>query len=332
MRIRALTTLVLTSALLAPLPRGAAADPGAATVGPRGRIFLPNPVVTLHDQSLTDRKDADYAALQPAYVVAALDHLGGSGYLRGDFATVRGATGRAFAADGQFLYGRHDDRFKQVMAYFAITSAQEYIQSLGFHDIQSDGITVKVNQYGVDNSYFDPTKDLIRLGKGGVDDAEDLEVIWHEYGHAIQEAESPGFGTNHDSGSIGEGFGDYWAATMSQPVSGGYGVACIADWDSVSYTSDVPHCLRRVDTDLTVADVNGRIHHDGEIWSRALWDIHRALGRRTADTIILAAQYHFAPGTTFRDAALETIEAARQTDGWVAVGVVRTAFEDRGIL
>jgi hypothetical protein len=32
---------------------------------------------------------------------------------------------------------------------------------------------------GSDNSYFDPTKDLIRLGKGGVDDAEDLEVIWH---------------------------------------------------------------------------------------------------------------------------------------------------------
>ena len=33
---------------------------------PAGRIFLPNPVVTLHDQSLTDRKDEDYAALQPA--------------------------------------------------------------------------------------------------------------------------------------------------------------------------------------------------------------------------------------------------------------------------
>jgi hypothetical protein len=332
MRIRVVTTPLLAFALLASLAPRAGADPGGATVGPQGRIFLPNPVVTLHDQSLTDRKDSDYAALQPAYFVESLDHLDGSGYLSGDFVRVRGATGRAFEADGQFLYGRHDDRFEQVMAYFGITSAQEYIQSLGFHDIQSDGIRVKVNQYGIDNSYFDPTKDLIRLGKGGVDDAEDLEVIWHEYGHAIQEAESPGFGTNHDSGSIGEGFGDYWAATMSQPVSGGYGVTCIADWDSISYTTDVPHCLRRVDTNLTVADVNGRIHHDGQIWSRALWDIHRALGRRTADTIILTAQYRFAPGTTFRDAALETIEAARQVGGSAAASVARTAFEDRGIL
>jgi hypothetical protein len=304
----------------------------ATTAGPAGRIFLPNPVVTLHDQSLTDRKDADYAALRPAYVVARLDHLDGSGYLQGDFVTVRGSSGRAFEADRRFLYGRHDERFEQVMAYYGITHAQEYIQRLGFTGIQSDGITVKVNQYGIDNSYFDPTKDLIRLGKGGVDDAEDLEVIWHEYGHAIQEAESPGFGVGHDAGSIGEGFGDYWAATMSQPVSGGYGVTCIADWDSISYTVDVPHCLRRVDTDLTVDDQTGRIHHDGQIWSRALWDIHKALGRMPADRIILTAQYHFNPSTTFRDAALEVIDAARSLGGTTAVSAARNAFEDRGIL
>jgi Fungalysin metallopeptidase (M36) len=320
---------VAVATVLALLPGRVGA---ATTTGPAGRIFLPNPVVTLHDQSLTDRKDADYAALQPAYRIVALDHLDGSGYLQGDFVTVRGSGGRAFEPDQRFLYGRSDTRFEQVMAYYAITRAQEYIQSLGFTDIQSDGITVKVNQYGIDNSYFDPTKDLIRLGKGGVDDAEDLEVIWHEYGHAIQEAESPGFGVGHDAGSIGEGFGDYWAATMSQPVSGGYGVTCIADWDSVSYTVDVPHCLRRVDTDLTVNDQNGRIHHDGQIWSRALWDIHTALGRTTADTIVLTAQYHFNPSTTFRDAALEVVDAARSVGGTAAANVARTAFEDRGIL
>jgi len=320
---------VAVATVLALLPGRVGA---ATTTGPAGRIFLPNPVVTLHDQSLTDRKDADYAALQPAYRIVALDHLDGSGYLQGDFVTVRGSGGRAFEPDQRFFYGRSDTRFEQVMAYYAITRAQEYIQSLGFTDIQSDGITVKVNQYGIDNSYFDPTKDLIRLGKGGVDDAEDLEVIWHEYGHAIQEAESPGFGVGHDAGSIGEGFGDYWAATMSQPVSGGYGVTCIADWDSVSYTVDVPHCLRRVDTDLTVNDQNGRIHHDGQIWSRALWDIHTALGRTTADTIVLTAQYHFNPSTTFRDAALEVVDAARSVGGTAAANVARTAFEDRGIL
>ena len=315
------------------------APAGAATGAPEptdstgvGRLFVPNAIVALRDDSITDRKDADYPALRSAYSVRTLTHLDGSGYLRGDFADVRGSGGRAFEPDLSFLYGRDDGRFEQVMAYYAITEAQIYLQSLGFSDIQSDGITVRVNQFGVDNSYFDPKKDLIRLGKGGVDDAEDLEVVWHEYGHAIQHAQVEGYGASTDARAIGEGFGDYWAATMSEPVSGGFGVACIAEWDAISYTPERPFCLRRVDLKLTVDDRTGRIHHDGQIWSRALWDIHRALGRTTADTVILTAQEDFNPATTFRDAALNTVDAARRLLGRDAESVVREAFADRGIL
>ena len=94
----------------------------------------------------------------------------------------------------------------------------------------------------------------------------------------------------------------------------------------------VPHCLRRTDLDLTVADENGRIHHDGQIWSRALWDIHQWLGRTTADTIILEAQFSFAPDTSFADAALATVAAAEQVAGHGAAIKVEKAFQDRGIL
>ena len=303
----------------------------ASAVG-EGRLFVPNAIVSMRDDTITDRKDADYPKIQPAYSVQALTDLDGSGYLRGDYVDVRGSGGRAFEPDLSFIYGRDDGRFEQTMAYYGITQSQRYIQSLGFTDIQSDGITVKVNQFGVDNSYFDVKHDLIRLGKGGVDDAEDLEVVWHEYGHAIQAAQVRGYGTSTDANAIGEGFGDYWAATMSEPVSGGFGVACIAEWDSISYTPERPFCLRRVNLDLTMEDRTGRIHFDGQIWSRALWDIHRALGRTTADTVILTAQYDFNAGTTFRDAALNTVDAARRLLGRRAETRVREAFVDRGIL
>ena len=53
-----------------------------------GTAFLPNPVADLQDQSLTDRKDADYAALAPAYHRVTLTNLDGSGYLRGDWAVI----------------------------------------------------------------------------------------------------------------------------------------------------------------------------------------------------------------------------------------------------
>jgi hypothetical protein len=297
-----------------------------------GRVFDPNPVVTLQDESLTDRKDADYPALQPAYFVRALTHLDGSGFLRGDFANVSGTTGRAKEKSLNFIYGRHDDRFEQTMAYFDVTGAQVYIQSLGFDDVNNEPQRVKADQFGGDNSFYSPQQDYIKVGKGGVDDGEDAEVIWHEYGHAIQDAQVPGFGEGHDAGSIGEGFGDYWAVTMSQPVSNGFDLPCVADWDSTSYTSEVPHCLRRTDLDLTVADETGKIHHDGQIWSRALWDINQNLGRDEANTIILEAQFFFAPETSFRDAALNTVEVAGDLYGPGAQAVVHQAFEDRGIL
>jgi hypothetical protein len=48
----------------------------------------------------------------------------------------------------------------------------------------------------------------IKYGSGAVDDAEDADVILHEYGHSIQDDQVPGFGAGHQAGSIGEGFGD----------------------------------------------------------------------------------------------------------------------------
>jgi Zn-dependent metalloprotease len=107
----------------------------------------------------------------------------------------------------------------------------------------------------------------------------------------------------------------------------------VADWDSVSYTRETPHCLRRLDgTKHYPEDVEGEVHADGEIWSRALWDIRAALGDTRASTAIVEAQFDFAPGTSFRDAALDTVAAAQRLYGRSAAGQVRKAFADRGIL
>ena len=87
-----------------------------------------------------------------------------------------------------------------------------------------------------------------------------------------------GFGYSVEAWSIGEAFADYWAVTVSEVIAPTPDPACVADWDSVSYTTGTPHCLRRVDLDLHCPqDLNGRVHHDGQIWSRALWDIRVAL-------------------------------------------------------
>jgi len=327
--------------LVALAPSAAASKPGPGTSTGTGRVFLPNPVAALQDQSLTDQKDADYAALQPAYRVVTLTNLDGSGSLRGDWANVVSETGDpAYSPDNTFLYGRTDDRFEQVMAYYWVTEAQKYIQNLGFgttlRPINMESQDVRINQWGLDNSFSWDKKDLLRFGKGGVDDAEDAEVILHEYGHAIQDSQQTpfgGFGASAEAGAIGEGFSDYWAVTVSAVIAPTPDPACVADWDSVSYTSNVPHCLRRVDLDLHYPeDLNGRVHHDGQIWSRALWDIRSSLGNVRADTLILEAQFDFAPDTSMPAAANATVAAAERLYGKNVAKIVRAAFQTRGIL
>jgi len=317
-----------------------AAKGGPGTSTGTGQVFFPNPVAYLQNQSLTDQKDANYPALQPAYVTVTLTNLDGSGYLRGDWANIRSETGNpAFSETNTFIYTRDDDRFEQVMAYYWVTEAQKYIQSLGFgstlRSINKESQDVRINQYGVDNSFSWDKHDLLRFGKGGVDDAEDAEVILHEYGHAVQDSQMTpfGFGTSVEAGSIGEGFADYLAVTVSNVIAPTPDPACVADWDSVSYTSTVPHCLRRVDTNLHYpSDLSGEVHHDGQIWSRALWDIRNALGHVKADTIILEAQFQFAPDTNMPDAAQATVNAAQSLYGSAEANTVRAAFQARGIL
>jgi hypothetical protein len=294
-------------------------------------------------EGLTDQKDSDSAVPEAAYHGVTLTNLDGSGYLCGDYACVRTSTGDlAYSPTNTFDYTRHDDRFEQVMAYYWITEAQKYVHSLGFgvtrRGVDDVSQPVRIDQWGADNSFTtDHPTNEIRYGKGGVDDAEDAEVILHEYGHALHQGQGFEF-ASEQAGAISEGFADYWAVTVSDVVAKRMGWAereplpCVADWDSTSYTSDVPHCLRRVDENLHYpADLSGEVHHDGEIWSRALWDIRRAVGNVKADTLILQGSMDF-PGTTMPDLANRTVAAAQSLYGTRVANAVRGAFEDRGIL
>jgi Zn-dependent metalloprotease len=177
----------------------------------------------------------------------------------------------------------------------------------------------------------------MRFGKGGVDDAEDAEVILHELGHQIHFSQSATFFATTEAGSISEGFGDYWAGTVvewalaqaSLPPSSD--PACIMDWDSTSYTAGPVHCLRRLDTTkMYPADLDGEVHDDGEIWSHALWNLRTAIGATHADTAILFAQFGWT-GTTMPDLAGLIVHQVTNRYGVGAGALATAAFVDRGI-
>jgi hypothetical protein len=334
---RTRTVLLTAAALMLVASVAQAGKPGSGASTGSGRVFAPNPVAALQDQTLTDQKDADYAALQSAYRIKTLTNLDGSGYLVGDWANIRSETGDpAYSPTNEFLYGRSDDRFEQVMGYYWITEAQKYIQSLGFgttrRPVNKESQDLRINTWGQDNSYSWDKHDVIRLGKGGVDDAEDAEVILHEYGHAIHDSQGVDL-QGVEAGGIGEGFGDYWAVTVSNVLAPTADEPCVAAWDATSYDPTPPFCLRRVDTDAHYPESLSAtsVHRNGLIWSRALWDIRNDLGNVKADTLILEAHFDFGAITSMRVGAQKTIAKALALYGAADAAKVQQAFADRGL-
>ena len=340
---RSLLGVIAVAALLAFAATAAiAAKPGSETSTGTASVFVSNPVEDLNDQTLRDQKDSDAAVPAAAYHTVTLTDLDGSGYLRGRWAEIVSETGSpAYSPTNTFLYTRSQDEFEQVMGYYWITESQRYIQSLGFgrqlRAVNMEPQRLRINQWGADNSFATDTKDEIRLGKGGVDDAEDGQVITHEYGHAIHFSQNFSFASS-EAGAISEGFGDYWSVTITEVVRQQLGLppltdpACVADWDATSYDPTAPHCLRRVDSNLHYPEnLTGEVHADGRIWSRALWDIRNAIGHVKADTVIIEGQFDF-PGTTMTELANRTVAAADTLYGNRTARQVRAQFVARGIL
>ena len=227
MRTRSSIAIAALLALgLVPTASAAPKPPPAGGSTAPAQVFFPNPVASLGIESLTDQKDADFFSADPllatAYHRVTLTNLDGTGTLSGDYAKVLSNTGKAATNTGSgFIYTRDQDQFEQTMAYYWVTQAQLYIQSLGFGStlpaVNKRQQLLRIDQFGGDNSFFreGTGKLTITLGKGGVDDAEDGEVIMHEYGHSVQDNQVPGFGSSEEAGAIGEGFGDYLSVTVS---------------------------------------------------------------------------------------------------------------------
>ncbi len=334
------------------LSAGAAAKVRRMTTSlPQGRVFDPNPVVSQQDESLRDHGDANSAVPHAAYQIVDLRHLRGAHTLSGKWARIintNAATPKRDPATGgdTYFFKRSSDYFEQVNTYYAVNAEQDYLRALGLKQVNAESQKLKTDAFAEDNSYYNPASDQISLGSGGVDDAEDPEVIWHEYGHAIQDDQVPGYGTSQQAGAIGEGFGDYMAAVMSQAAAAPNDTsttpaACLMDWDATSYTSGKPHCIRRTDLDLNyLTDRDGEVHDDGQIWSRALWDMYTSPdvnttpGDDAATRIIVEAQFTFTPGISMPAAARRIINTAKALPGTspTLVSAVKTAFKDRHIL
>ncbi|HYC21678.1 MAG TPA: M36 family metallopeptidase [Candidatus Bathyarchaeia archaeon] len=319
-----------------------------------GLAFIPNPVVKLKDDSLEDDDDSAAAVPAAAYSPVTLRDLDapvqGLYQLSGPYVRAVDIEPPTVAPPLEptpdFSFDRSQSGFEWVMVYYHIDSIQRFVQGLGFSSACNRRIDTDAHGvYGADNSYYVPDglgRGLLAFGDGGVDDAEDGEVIAHEYGHAIQDSQCPNCFDGPEAGAIGEGWGDFLAAAYFSDKSGGFQDTCLADWDSRAYSDDVPSCLRRLDTSKRYPeDVVGEVHADGEIWSGALWDILIALsggasptpaGRDTAVSLALESHMLVPSDPSFFEEAQALLDADHVLFGGVHQSLLAAKLSARGLL
>jgi hypothetical protein len=314
----------------------------AAAVRGRARVFQPSPVTAIggHETLLTESRRPRRPP-STAYETVTLWSLKGNGYLEGKRVTTRptGSRRRVRRTSHRFLFDSSEKGFEEAMVYHHVDSAIRYLERLGFRGRQaifSEPVRVNVNGTREDDSWYSPWNKLLTFGTGSIDDAEDGETILHEFGHALQDAIIPDFGQSKEAAAMGEGFGDYLAASIFADDKPKRYRPCVMTWDGllIGLADDLdPPCLRRVDNDWTYADfVEGDDeHNNGEIWSATLWQVRKRLGGETADRLIVESHFQQDGFTTFARGARAIINADQNLNGGVNRTAMRKIFKDREI-
>ena len=198
--------------------------------------------------------------------------------------------------------------------------------------MSSVSIPVNINGGPVNYAYYSPVRKDITFGVASIDCAEDAEIILHEYGHAIQDFQVNKFGRSPEAAAMGEGFGDYFAASFFSDKKPAAMKPTFANWKSVSFSGAEPPCIRRLDSNKLYRDRTGNAYNDGEIWSACLWEIRAGIGRMNADKIILLHHSYLTPWATFADGAKAMITTDKVMNDGTNADLLTGIFVKRGIL
>ncbi|WP_082632542.1 T9SS type A sorting domain-containing protein [Chryseobacterium sp. IHB B 17019] len=287
-----------------------------------GYIFNPDPLSKMqvaYSGQYVDNSDinnASFDAARSLVTIPEVDFTGGVYKLKGSYVEIKDleapSTGLFTQATNQFLFNRNDQGFEAVNAYWHIDNSLRYINqtlNIACLPLTNAGI-LWYDPHGFDgddNSYY--SNGTLVFGEGGVDDAEDADVILHELGHGIHDWLTNG--NISQVNGLSEGCGDYWAQSYSRSLnqwpSSAPAYHWMFSWDghnqywsgrTTNYAATYPGGL------------TASIHSNGQIWATALMKIYNKIGKEKTDRAFLEGLAMTSSATNQQQAAIAVRQAA----------------------
>lgn len=302
-------------------------------------VYLPNPIVatnaTYGDKGFVDNNDKDSPELTNARskVRVPLKFENGKFKLTNRLISLKNLhdpVGNPVEPVDTFLnYTRSQPGFEDINAYYHIYSYSNYLRKIGFESLLDSIIIDPHGANGDDNSFFDPQQYPyeIEYGTGGVDDAEDGQVVIHEFGHSLSTIASFGTQNGNERLAMEEGQADYVCMSYSRSLSKNK-PNLVFSWDGHNEIWDG----FKTNTLGKYEDLSGIKDVDRELWSTALMCIHDKLRSTKSDSLVFSSYFLQAGGGTMPQMAKVILKLDSMLFNAKDLGKIWQCFTDRGIL
>lgn len=232
-----------------------------------------------------------------------------------------------------FVWDENSASLAAINAFYHTNKIHDYFANNLNYEIGKD-IPLTVNSNLVDayidgcGAWFNNSEKTIEMGRGGgagcpaeLNYALGSDFVYHEYTHFIvEDVTNLPYILGSETAAMSEGLSDYFAATINDdPV-----------WGDVI----APSRRRNLENTLNYqTDMTGESHHDGMIFSGALWDLREEIGAEATDQLVFNTlfqdRYHFE--TFMYGMIIEDDDNGDFSDGTPHLAEIITAFDNHGI-
>jgi hypothetical protein len=306
----------------------------------RTKVFYPDPLTSAQKEYGNNGLYRNYNGADAAELTAelkdkfvSLTYENDSFHARSAYAVMRDLESPVQTVFGgsnpNFNFTRSNSKFRELNTLFHIENLRNYLTQIGLPFIGLNPILVDPTAYsGQDQSRFSYSLDepALFFGTGGVPDAEDADVIIHEYTHYLNYFVAPNTVNGNERLAVEEANCDFMACSYSKAISN-YNWRRIFNWDGFNeYWGG-----RDGNSNATYPkDVSSDFYRTSLIWSSMLNDISEDIGRDVLTKLLFQSVYSYANNMSMQQAVNLLVQADSALYNYANLSKMRIRMEQRG--